>query len=61
VRTGINATALCWETPNGPIILFYTGRHAGEIVDQVLRRRLVSSPKLVKCSDGASKNFPLTR
>jgi hypothetical protein len=54
----INATALYWETPNGPIILFYTGRHhAGEIVDQVLRRRLVSGPKLVKCSDGASKNF----
>lgn len=58
VRTGINATALYWETPSGPIILFYTGRHhAGEIVDQVLRHRLVSSPKLVKCTDGASKNF----
>jgi len=58
VRTGINATALYWETPSGPIILFYTGRHhAGEIVDQVLRKRLASSPKLVKCTDGASKNF----
>ena len=59
VRTGINATALYWETPSGPIILFYTGRHhAGEIVDQVLRHRLLSaSPKLVKCTDGASKNF----
>jgi transposase len=58
VRTGINATALYWETPNGPIILFYTGRHhAGEIVDQVLRHRPTSSPKLVKCTDGASKNF----
>jgi hypothetical protein len=58
VRTGINATGLYWETPNGPVILFYTGRHhAGEIVDQVLRHRLLSSPKLVKCTDGASKNF----
>lgn len=58
VRTGINATGLYWETPNGPVILFYTGRHhAGEIVDQLLRRRLLSSPKLVKCTDGASKNF----
>lgn len=58
VRTGINATGLYWETPNGPVILFYTGRHhAGEIVDQLLRRRLLASPKLVKCTDGASKNF----
>jgi transposase len=58
VRTGINATGSYWETPDGPIILFYTGRHhAGEIVDRLLRHRLVSSPKLVKCTDGASKNF----
>jgi hypothetical protein len=58
VRTGINATGLYWETPNGPVVLFYTGRHhAGEIVDQLLRQRLLSSPKLVKCTDGASKNF----
>ncbi len=58
VRTGINATGLYWETPDGPIILFYTGRHhAGEIVDQLLRHRLLSGPKLVKCTDGASKNF----
>jgi hypothetical protein len=58
VRTGINATGLYWETPDGPIILFYTGRHhAGEIVDRLLQHRLISSPKLVKCTDGASKNF----
>ncbi len=58
VRTGINATGLYWETPNGPIILFFTGRHhAGEIVDQLLQHRELSSPKLVKCTDGASKNF----
>jgi hypothetical protein len=58
VRTGINATGSYWETPDGPVILFHTGRHhAGEIVDQLLRHRLVSSPKLVKSTDGASKNF----
>jgi hypothetical protein len=58
VRTGINATGIYWETPNGPIILFFTGRHhAGEIIDQLLRRRRISSPKLVKVTDGASKNF----
>lgn len=58
VRTGINATGIYWETPNGAIILFYTGRHhAGEIIDQLLRHRRPASPQLVKCSDGASKNF----
>ncbi|HEY6728746.1 MAG TPA: transposase [Polyangiaceae bacterium] len=58
VRTGINATGVYWQTPNGPVLLFYTGRHhAGEIVDRLLRHRLLSSPKLVKCTDGASKNF----
>lgn len=58
VRTGINTTAIYWEMPSGPIIVFYTGRHhAGEIVDAFLRHRLLTSPKLVKCTDGASKNF----
>ena len=41
VRTGINATGVYWETPNGPVLLFYTGRHhAG---DRLLRLRLLSS------------------
>ncbi len=58
VRTGINATGIYWDTPDGPVVLYYTGRHhAGEIIDQVLGRRLASRPKLVKCTDGASKNF----
>jgi hypothetical protein len=58
VRTGINATGIYWETPDGPVVLYYTGRHhAGEIIDQVLSRRLASRPTLVKCTDGASKNF----
>lgn len=58
VRTGINATGIYWQTPDGPVVLYYTGRHhAGEIIDQVLGRRLGSRPTLVKCTDGASKNF----
>lgn len=58
VRTGINATGIYWETPDGPVVLYYTGRHhAGEIIDQVLGCRLASRPTLVKCTDGASKNF----
>jgi hypothetical protein len=58
VRTGINATGIYWETPDGAVVLYYTGRHhAGEIIDRVLGRRLASRPTLVKCTDGASKNF----
>jgi len=58
VRTGINATGSYWETPDGTVILFYTGRHhAGEIVDQLLEHRPLSSPKLIKSTDAASKNF----
>ena len=58
VRTGINATGSYWETPDGPVVLYSTGRHhAGEVIDQLLRRRSASRPPLVKCTDGASKNF----
>jgi hypothetical protein len=57
VRTGINATSVYLETPDGTVILFYTGRHhAGEIIDQLLVHRQVEG-KLVKVTDGASKNF----
>ncbi|MFQ5592436.1 MAG: transposase, partial [Phycisphaerae bacterium] len=58
VRTGINATGVYLETQNGVVILFYTGRHhAGEMIDQLLKHRQSSKPKLVKVTDGASKNF----
>jgi hypothetical protein len=58
VRTGINATGVYWETPDGPVILFFTGlHHAGEIVDRLLQHRPASNAKLVKVTDGASKNF----
>jgi hypothetical protein len=58
VRTGINATGVYLETPNGKVVLFYTGRHhAGEIIDQLLAHRRTTSSKLVKVTDGASKNF----
>jgi transposase len=60
VRTGINATGLVLETEAGRVTLFYTGRHhAGEVIDQLLqlRRPSPARPKLVKVTDGASKNF----
>lgn len=58
VRTGINATGVYFETNEGVIILFYTGRHhAGEMIDRLLKHRTSSAPKLVKVTDGASKNF----
>ena len=62
VRQGINATCVNIETPQGKIILFYTGRHhAGEIVDVLLKRRSENSGKVIKVTDGASKNFDHTQ
>jgi hypothetical protein len=58
IRTGINATGVYLETPQGTIILYYTGRHhAGEMLEKLLTHRQNSQAKLVKVSDGASKNF----
>ena len=60
VRTGINATGVLLETACGTVVLFFTGRHhAGEILDRLLKRRVPApgSPRLVKVTDGASKNF----
>jgi hypothetical protein len=58
VRTGINATGVYFETAEGVVLLFYTGRHhAGEIIDQLIQHRQRTKPKLVKVTDGASKNF----
>lgn len=60
VRTGINATGVFLETANGTLVLFFTGRHhAGEVLDKLLKRRVPTpgSPRLVKVTDGASKNF----
>lgn len=58
VRTGINTTCLVVETEAGRIILFYTGRHhAGEIVSVLMKRRSENAEKVVKVTDGASKNF----
>jgi hypothetical protein len=60
VRTAINATCLYFETGQGKVVLFFTGRHhAGEIVDRVLEHRRASGGKLVAVSDAASKNFSL--
>lgn len=59
VRTAVNATGVYLETADGAVItLFYTGRHhAGEIIDQLLKHRKSTEPKLAKVTDGASKNF----
>jgi transposase len=59
VRTAINATGVYLETAEGAVItLFYTGRHhAGEIIDELLKHRKSTEPKLAKVTDGASKNF----
>lgn len=58
VRTGINATGVLLETAEGSTILFFTGRHhAGEVLDRLLRHRKAESARLVKVTDGASKNF----
>jgi hypothetical protein len=58
VRTGINATCCYLETPQGKVILFFTGRHhAGEVIDQLLQHRRASGQKLVAVTDAASKNF----
>jgi transposase len=58
VRTGINATGVLLEMAQGSIVLFFTGRHhAGEILDRLLKRRMPGGPRLVKVTDGASKNF----
>ena len=59
VRTGINATGAYIQTPEGTVTLYYTGlHHAGEIFDRLLeRRKSVGLEKLVKVTDGASKNF----
>lgn len=64
VRTAINATGVHLDTEQGPVLLFFTGRHhAGEIVDRILEHRRAvehSGDKLVKVSDAASKNFAHT-
>ncbi len=58
VRTGINATGVLLETEQGNIVLFFTGRHhAGEVLDRLLKSRKPGGPRLVKVTDGASKNF----
>ena len=58
VRRGINATGVYLETPDGTVILYFTGlHHAGEILDLLLKPRDSNGPKLPKVTDGASKNF----
>ena len=58
VRTGINATGVYIEIPEGTVTLYYTGlHHAGEIFDKMLAHRKKGGEKLAKVTDAASKNF----
>jgi transposase len=58
VRTGINATGVLLDTAEGQLVLYFTGRHhAGEIIDRMLQCRKPGGQRLVKVTDGASKNF----
>jgi hypothetical protein len=58
IRTGINATCMHITTPEGTIDLYFSGlHHAGEIVDALLRSRTIEQDRVIKITDGASKNF----
>lgn len=58
VRTGINATGIIIQTAEGRVVMYQTGRHhAGEIIDQLMKQRPSDLEKIVKVTDGASKNF----
>lgn len=60
VRTGINATGVFLDVTEGVVVLYFTGRHhAGEVLERLLARRTPApgQPRLVKVTDGASKNF----
>ena len=58
VRTGINASGFYIETTAGVVLLYYTGRHhAAEILRELLKHRQPNSAKIIKITDGASKNF----
>lgn len=57
-RTGINATGVRLETPQGIVIIYATGlHHAGEILDRLMKHREAEAEPLIKITDGASKNF----
>lgn len=56
----IDATGILLKTASGTVVLFFIGRHhAGEIFDGLLARRKPApgTPRLMKVTDAASKNF----
>jgi predicted nucleic acid-binding Zn ribbon protein len=58
VRTGINASAMLMETPEGLITLFFTGlHHAAEIFEKLLEKRDPEALPLNKVTDHANKNY----
>lgn len=58
VRSGINASALLMDTPEGLITLFFTGiHHAAEIFEKMLEKRNPEAEPLTKVTDHANKNY----
>jgi hypothetical protein len=58
-RTGIFTTCIVAKAGLIQVALFFTGqRHAGENLDQLLRRRLTPGPQPLQMCDGLSRNEP---
>ena len=58
-RTGIFTTGIVASGGDHPIALFFTGRkHAGENLDEVLRRRQPQLPTPLQMCDGLTRNEP---
>lgn len=58
-RTGLYTTGIVAECGSRRIALFCTGRrHAGENLEQVLRRRAAELPPPIQMCDALSRNYP---
>ena len=58
-RTGIFTTNLLCQTGSNQIALFFTGRkHAGENLDELLKRRAAELDKPLQMCDALSRNSP---
>jgi transposase len=58
-RTGIFTTNLLCQSGSNQIALFFTGRkHAGENLDELLKRRAAELDKPLQMCDGLSRNTP---
>ena len=58
-RTGLYTTGIVAECGSQRIALFFTGRrHAGENLEEVLRRRAAGLPPPIQMCDALSRNYP---